>query len=76
MAAEEQAEDADGEGLGRFLAVLIGEQNLVFATTFGAMAFSTFIFDTLDVSTRLGRYILQELLGWQSKAAAASLRAR
>ena len=31
--------------------------------TFGAMAFSTFIFDTLDVATRLGRYILQELFG-------------
>ena len=29
------------------------------------MAFSTFVFDTLDVCTRLGRYILQELLGWQ-----------
>jgi carbon starvation protein len=53
-----------GAGLGRFLSVLIGEQHLVFATTFGAMAFSTFVFDTLDVSTRLGRYILQELLGW------------
>lgn len=48
-------------GLGRFLAVLIGEQHLPFAITFGAMAFSTFVFDTLDVSTRLGRYILQEL---------------
>jgi carbon starvation protein len=59
-----------GEGLGRFLTVVIGEDNLVFASTFGAMAFSTFIFDTLDVSTRLGRYILQELLGWQSKASA------
>jgi carbon starvation protein len=59
-----------GEGLGRFLTVVLGKDNLVFATTFGAMAFSTFIFDTLDVSTRLGRYILQELLGWQSKAAA------
>jgi carbon starvation protein len=59
-----------GEGLGRFLAVLIGKDNIVFASTFGAMAFSTFIFDTLDVSTRLGRYILQELLGWTSKAAA------
>ncbi|HYC57815.1 MAG TPA: carbon starvation CstA family protein [Candidatus Binatia bacterium] len=58
------------EGLGRFLTVVLGSENLVFATTFGAMAFSTFIFDTLDVSTRLGRYILQELLGWQSKAAA------
>ena len=27
------------------------------------MAFSTFIFDTLDSATRLGRYILQELFG-------------
>jgi len=52
-----------GEGLGRFVTVLIGEQHLAFATTFGAMAFSTFVFDTLDVSTRLGRYILQELFG-------------
>ena len=50
------------QGLGRFLSAIIGEQHRVFATTFGAMAFSTFVFDTLDVSTRLGRYILQELL--------------
>jgi carbon starvation protein len=57
-----------GAGLGRFLTVLIGEQHLLFAITFGAMAFSTFVFDTLDVSTRLGRYILQELLGWPSRA--------
>ncbi len=57
-----------GAGLGRFLTVLIGEQHLLFATTFGAMAFSTFVFDTLDVSTRLGRYIVQELLGWSSRA--------
>jgi carbon starvation protein len=27
------------------------------------MAFSTFVFDTLDVSTRLGRYLIQELFG-------------
>lgn len=59
-----------GQGLGRFLTVLIGEDNLVFATTFGAMAFSTFVFDTLDVSTRLGRYILQELLQWKGRVAA------
>ncbi len=52
-----------GAGLGRYLTLLIGEQHAVFATTFGAMAFSTFVFDTLDVSTRLGRYILQELFG-------------
>jgi carbon starvation protein len=50
--------------------VLIGEQHLAFATTFGAMAFSTFVFDTLDVSTRLGRYILQELSGLPSRGAA------
>jgi carbon starvation protein len=59
-----------GEGLGRFLTVVIGEEHLAFATTFGAMAFSTFVFDTLDVSTRLGRYILQELSGLPSRGAA------
>jgi carbon starvation protein len=64
-----------GEGLGRFLTVLIGERHLVFATTFGAMAFSTFIFDTLDVSTRLGRYILQELFGRGGRRAAVAATA-
>ncbi len=59
-----------GLGLGRFLAVAIGQDNLVFATTFGAMAFSTFVFDTLDVSARLGRYILQELFGLQGRVSA------
>jgi carbon starvation protein len=58
------------EGLGRFFGVLLGEQHRVFATTFGAMAFSTFVFDTLDVSTRLGRYILQELTARSGRAAA------
>lgn len=56
-----------GIGLGRFVAVVLGEQHLAVATTFGAMAFSTFVFDTLDVSTRLGRYILQELFGWTGR---------
>ncbi|MFL5321188.1 MAG: carbon starvation protein A [Myxococcaceae bacterium] len=59
-----------GEGLGRFVTVLIGNKHLAFATTFGAMAFSTFVFDTLDVSTRLGRYIVQELFGWKGRAGA------
>jgi len=54
-----------GNGIGRFMTLLIGEQNLQFAITFGAMAFSTFVFDTLDVGTRLGRYIVQELFGWK-----------
>jgi carbon starvation protein len=59
-----------GQGLGRYLALAIGQKHLLFATTFGAMAFSTFVFDTLDVSTRLGRYILQELFGWSSRSGA------
>jgi len=59
-----------GAGLGQFLTVLIGREHLLFATTFGAMAFSTFVFDTLDVSTRLGRYIIQELTGLSGRAGA------
>jgi carbon starvation protein len=56
--------------MGRFLTLLLGEKHLLFAITFGAMAFSTFVFDTLDVATRLGRYILQELTGKKGVAAA------
>ncbi|OGR85752.1 MAG: carbon starvation protein CstA [Elusimicrobia bacterium RIFCSPLOWO2_01_FULL_54_10] len=60
-----------GNGMGYFLTILIGEQNILFAITFGAMAFSTFIFDTLDVATRLGRYILQELFNLKGPSGAA-----
>ncbi|MDH4070045.1 MAG: carbon starvation protein A [Ignavibacteria bacterium] len=59
-----------GNGIGQFLTLLIGKENLPFAITFGAMAFSTFVFDTLDVCTRLGRYLLQELFGWRTKSGA------
>lgn len=52
-----------GNGIGNFLALIIGQENLKFAVTFGAMAFSTFVFDTLDVTMRLGRYLVQELIG-------------
>jgi carbon starvation protein len=52
-----------GRGIGEFLTILIGKDHLPFAITFGAMAFSTFVFDTLDVSTRLGRYLVEELTG-------------
>jgi carbon starvation protein len=58
------------QGLGKYLAKILGPEHQVFATTFGAMAFSTFVFDTLDVSTRLGRYILQELFSRSSRATA------
>jgi carbon starvation protein len=58
------------EGLARFVTVLLGDGALVFATTFAGMAFSTFVFDTLDVATRLGRLILQELFAMSGRATA------
>jgi carbon starvation protein len=69
-----------GDGLATFITRFLDPEALrsgnvagsavfLFAATFGAMAFSTFVFDTLDVSTRLGRYLLCELVGTQSKAA-------
>lgn len=61
-----------GNGIGRFLTLLIGEEHLTYAITFGAMAFSTFVFDTLDVSMRLGRYIVQELVGWKGRVGAVA----
>jgi len=57
-------------GLGSFLTSIIGAKHALFATTFAAMALTTFIFDTIDVATRLGRYILQELFRWNGRVAA------
>ncbi len=59
-----------GNGIGNFLSLIIGKENLKFAITFGAMAFSTFVFDTLDVTMRLGRYLIQELIGIPGKLGA------
>ena len=59
-----------GNGIGNFMTLLIGEEYRNFAITFGAMAFSTFVFDTVDVSTRLGRYIVQELFRWPTRLGA------
>ncbi|MBI4057392.1 MAG: carbon starvation protein A [Elusimicrobia bacterium] len=55
-------------GLAHFMSVF----GIPFAAgvTFGKLAFATFIYDTLDVTTRLGRYILQELLGLPGKRGA------
>lgn len=64
-----------GKGIGEFLTLIVGEKHLQLATTFGAMAFSTFIFDTLDVSTRLGRYLLQEIFKLEGKFAALTTTA-
>jgi len=37
-----------------------------FAFNFALLAFATFVYDTLDVATRLGRYIFEELTGWKN----------
>jgi carbon starvation protein len=59
-----------GNGIGEFMTLIIGRDNLPFAVTFGAMAFSTFVFDTIDVSTRLGRLLIQELFGLTGRGGA------
>jgi len=48
-------------GIGNFMH-LVGIP-MEFAVGFGLLAFSSFVFDTLDVCTRLGRYVLQEMTG-------------
>ncbi len=41
--------------------------NKEFALNFALLAFATFVYDTLDVTTRLGRYIFEELTGFKNK---------
>ncbi len=50
-------------GIGAFMN-LIGVSP-AFGIAFGLMAFTTFVYDTLDICTRLGRYIIQELTNWK-----------
>lgn len=52
-------------GLATFLQIV----GIPFAlgVAFAKLAFATFIYDTLDVATRLGRYIFQELTGWMDR---------
>jgi len=52
-------------GLARFLGFFGVDRG--FALAFGTLAFATFIYDTLDVATRLGRYIVQEFTGWKGR---------
>ncbi|MBI4559531.1 MAG: carbon starvation protein A, partial [Candidatus Hydrogenedentes bacterium] len=54
------------QGIGAFFSVL--GIPTAFAISFGLLAFTTFVYDTLDVSTRLGRYIIQELTGLKGRA--------
>jgi carbon starvation protein len=50
-------------GIGSFLDAFGIPSTL--AVSFALMAFTTFVYDTLDVCARLGRYVIQELTGWQ-----------
>jgi len=52
-------------GIARYLGLIKIPYEAAFA--FALLAFSTFVYDTLDVCTRLARYCLQELMGWTSK---------
>jgi carbon starvation protein len=52
-------------GIGKFLDVIHVPAQI--GVTFALMAFTTFVYDTLDVCTRLGRFILQELTGWHGR---------
>jgi carbon starvation protein len=54
-----------GLGMSRFLEVLGIPPAL--GISFGLLAFTTFVYDTLDVCTRLGRYVVQELTGWRGQ---------
>ncbi len=49
------------QGIGSFLEVV--KIPAAIGISFGLLAFTTFVYDTLDVCTRLGRYIVQELTG-------------
>lgn len=55
------------EGLGRFLALLGVPQAT--AQSFALLALSTFLLTTLDTATRLGRYLLEELLALRGRGA-------
>jgi len=54
------------EGLSRFVNHL--GIPLPLAKSFALLAFATFIYDTLDVATRLARQIFQEIAGWKGWA--------
>jgi carbon starvation protein len=59
-------------GIARFLTIFGASPAWYeFCLAFGMLAFATFIYDTLDVATRLGRYILQELTGLRGAAGRA-----
>jgi len=61
LLATPQPNQIYANGMGDFLASMWIPK--VFGVSFALMAFTTFVYDTLDVCTRLGRYIIEELTG-------------
>jgi carbon starvation protein len=64
--AKEQPDRIFAKGVSIFVSLLGIDIEL--ARSFALLAFATFIYDTLDVATRLGRYLFQELMGWWGPA--------
>ena len=56
---------AFGEGYGSLTGSMLGG----YGATFAIMALNFFILTTLDTTTRLGRYVLAELTGWDNRFA-------
>jgi carbon starvation protein len=54
---------AFGEGYGALTGSMLG----AYGATFAVMALNFFILTTLDTATRLGRYLLTELTGWDNR---------
>ena len=65
--AKATADKIFGVGIGSFLHQF--GVPLQFAVTFGMLAFATFVYDTLDVATRLSRYLFTEFTGWKTRTA-------
>ncbi|HVJ84081.1 MAG TPA: carbon starvation CstA family protein [Caulifigura sp.] len=66
LAQNPRPEQIYARGIGAFLAKVGIDPQLGIA--FALMAFTTFVYDTLDVCTRLGRFIIQELTGMRGAA--------
>ncbi len=64
-AAQQSPDRIYAEGLSHFVQRFGVNQD--FARSFVLLAFATFIYDTLDVATRLGRYVFQELTDWRGR---------
>ncbi len=60
-------------GVGTFLATFGLDPR--FGAHFGLLALSTFLLTTLDTCTRLGRFVVQEALGWDANDTKTRLRA-